>query len=119
MSSSIDETGLSGSFRRVGVAATQQPAHTSNASPILRSKNVPLRNQLPAAVIESSSWSRQDGSSRSRMRRLERVAAWRLPRSKLHHFHSRPIGVVHVDTVLAIAPDFRTIKLLPTTFLHL
>src|SRR5579872_4477459 len=83
-----------------------------NCSGLQRSVSHLLRAIFRASIL-------MEKSSRSRMRRLVCMAARRLPRGELHHFHARAIGIERIDAVLAVAPDFRTIKFLPAALFEL
>src|SRR5690348_3668177 len=121
MSSPIEWTGFSSSCATVAFAATHQHANASSAIPIQRLKRFRGFKEA-SAICEQSFVARPFSpvrSSRSRMRRLVRVAAWRLPRGELHHFNARAIGIERIDAVLAVAPNLGAIELLPAPLFEL
>ena len=48
------------------------------------------------------------------MRRLIRMAARRLHRCELHDFHASAVGIVGIEAVFAVAPDFGAVECLQT-----
>src|SRR5579863_6466737 len=116
MSSSIVESGFSKSCAPLAATQTQHPAHTNSAIANHRTRNSRFNNKTPAIFTKpflgsTSSW--------IRMRCLIRMAARRLPRSKLHHFHARPVRIVRVETILPVAPNLGTIEFRQSLFLQL
>src|ERR1700722_8787943 len=79
----------------------------------------PTASSPPTASVFFAYATKRQPSSWNRMRRLIRMAARRLPRSELHHFHARPIRIVRVQAVLPIAPDFRSVEFLQALLLQL